>query len=100
MSERTRELVAASAKEARVLADSAEGVIRKRLLVLAHALDVAERELGTTTGVRLDGTALTRAVRAGEHDADLVAQAVALREVVRAELSPVHPGYDRSRGAS
>lgn len=90
-----RELVTAAADEVRALAAKTDGVVRKRLLVLTHVLELADRALATEAGPEFDAAALVRALRAGEHDHDLVEQAAGLREHVRRDLAVAHPGYDR-----
>ncbi|MEC3919374.1 hypothetical protein [Nocardia sp. CDC160] len=89
-----RELVSAAANEVRTLAERTDGVVRKRLLVVAHVLELAERELSTAPGNAVDAAALAREIRSGAHDQDLIAQAVRLRERVRRDLAVAHPGYD------
>lgn len=90
-----RELVTAAATEARTLAERTEGVIRKRLLVLAHALELAERDLTDEPVTSEHDIALCAALRAGEYDADLVTLIVALRPRVLREIAVARPGYDR-----
>ncbi|WP_067537717.1 hypothetical protein [Nocardia crassostreae] len=92
----TREIVAAAASEVRVLAERAEGSLRKRLLVVAHVLELAGRELSAVSAPLPDTAVFAREIRSGAHDQSLIADALRLREKVRRAVSVVHPGYDRT----
>ncbi|WP_067540617.1 hypothetical protein [Nocardia crassostreae] len=91
-----RELVSAAATEVRGLAERADGVVRKRLLVVAHVLELAERELSSPPVDFTDTATLAREIRSGAHDLDLARQAARWRDHVRRELAVAHPGYDRT----
>lgn len=91
-----RELVRAATNEVRALAAKTDGIVRKRLLVLTHVLELTERELAADPWLEIDGSALANALRAGDYDDDLAAQPIRLRDQVRRELTVAHPGYDGS----
>jgi hypothetical protein len=87
---------------------------RFEAMVAAHALGIAARELtlgpahaetdraelAALAGASAPGEEaaqrrlLAAALRAGEHDADLVAVAAVMREHVRRKLALARPGYD------
>ncbi|MFC9993874.1 hypothetical protein [Nocardia sp. NPDC127526] len=91
-----REMVAAAASEVRVLAERADGSLRKRLLVVVHVLELAGRELSAASAPFSDTAELAREIRSGAHDQSLIADALRLRDQVRRAVAVVHPGYDRT----
>ncbi|WP_205695910.1 hypothetical protein [Conexibacter sp. SYSU D00693] len=117
-----RALVEGCAAEVAAIAADTDPATRRRLLVVAHALALAARELHATgsdperqdatgsdperaTGPGTDATGSdpergdatgsdpVRGVRRGGRDAELVQIARGLREEVRARLEVAHPGY-------
>lgn len=93
-----RELMAAAAREAHALAEQTSGALRKRLQVLAHVAELAERELAHSAEAAPGNGQLAEAIRAGKHDGDLPSLAARLRPTVRGRLAVVRPGYDGSPG--
>ncbi|HYF24466.1 MAG TPA: DUF6285 domain-containing protein [Baekduia sp.] len=85
-------LVAACAAEVAAVAGDAGGATRRRLLVVAHALALAGRDLAAGAAPAGD-PALAAAIRAGRHDAELAQVATRLRDGVRARVEIAHPGY-------
>ena len=90
------DLLAAVAGEARVLAGQADAATRRRLLVVAHAVELVTREIAAGWPPGRDDDAcrrLSAAIRAGGHDSDLAAVADRLRDEVRRRVSVGAPGY-------
>ncbi|UGT42984.1 hypothetical protein LTV02_06200 [Nocardia yamanashiensis] len=92
------ELVRAAAGEVRALAERTEGSVRKRLHVVVHALELAERDIAVAPEDPGEAAALARAIRAGAPDDALVAEAMRVRRRLRRELSGDHPGPTGPRG--
>jgi hypothetical protein len=91
------ELLAAVATEARTLADQVDAATRKRLLVVAHAVELVAHEIAAGGPPdRSDDASrrLAAVIRTGGHDRDLATVTDQVRDEVRQRVSVNAPGYD------
>jgi hypothetical protein len=93
----TTDLLAAAAGEARALAGQVDAATRKRLLVVAYAVELAAREISAGRPPECGDDSCLRlaaAIRAGTHDSDLAAVTELVRDEVRQRIAVNAPGYD------